>query len=154
MNRLPSRLACLALLSLAALAPAHAESSASSASSAGSASVGSLSESIRGSSNSSSRTTQAAAGDYRIVAIADATDRPGALQLTLQSVERPGEDGRFDLIVPQAALAPHGAAPGEIVAVKPRPYGLEFARGATREAFFLVLADDWHGQLDSRAVPL
>ena len=49
------------------------------------------------------------------------------------------------------------AAVGDIVHARNRPYGLEFARfndEKTREAFFLVLADDWHKELDSRRVSL
>lgn len=147
-------LAATPLLALALHAGA-AEMSASSASSAGSASLGSSSDSLRTSSNSSSRNNQVAEGDYRIVDVAEVAERPGVLKLTLAAIDASAPaDAGFELLVPQAALAPRGAARGDVIAAKHRPYGLEFSRGDTREAFFLVLADAWHGQLDARAVPL
>jgi hypothetical protein len=41
-----------------------------------------------------------------------------------------------------------------VITVKERPYGLEFARQATQEAFFLVVADDWLRELQTRVVAL
>jgi hypothetical protein len=150
-----TRLACFALLCIAATAPCRADSLASSASSAGSASVGSLSESIRGSSNSSTRNTaQVTEGDYRIVEMAELADRPGMLRLKLQTTASPGEGGEFFLDLPQRAMAQRSLAPRDIVSVRHRPYGLEFAYADTREAFFLVLADDWKRGLDAHAVTL
>jgi hypothetical protein len=35
-----------------------------------------------------------------------------------------------------------------------RVYGFEFARGDTREAFYLVLADEWYDELAARPVQL
>lgn len=159
MTALPTRLTCLALLCLGGLPTGHAESSTSSASSAASTSVGSASDSIRGSSNSSSRTTnQVAQGDYRIVEVAEATTRAGRLRLTLQAVAVPGAAGVLTLELPAQALAPRGLAAQELVSVRQRPYGLEFARAGAgsnaREPFFLVLADEWHRELDARPVVL
>ena len=56
------------------------------------------------------------------------------------------------LDVPQSAMGDRSAAPGEIVAVRQRPYGYEFAWGDTRVAFFLVLAAEWQRELEPRAV--
>ena len=154
MSPIPTRLACLALLSLAALAPCRAEGLASSASSAGSASVGSLSDSIHGSSNSSSRDDrQVSAGDYRVVEVGAAAERPGLLRLKLQGTAPQAGDA-FYLDLPAQALAPRGLAAGDVVRARQRPYGLEFARADSGEAFFLVLADDWRRELDPHPLAL
>jgi hypothetical protein len=151
----PIRLACLALLGTTLAAPARAESFASSASSAGSASLGSLSDSIGNSSRASSPDNRTADGDYRVIEVAELAEKPGMLQLTLQAVQDPARE--FTLKLPREALGRNGMAVGAVVHARNRPYGLEFARlndAQTREAFFLVLADDWHKELDSRRVAL
>jgi hypothetical protein len=150
----PLRAAALAACLLAGATPALAGSSASSASSEGSsASVGSLSTSITASSNSSSPTTTAE-GDYRVIEVAALPDRPGDLRLRLQPVAARGADEGFFLNLPRAAFELSGVAEGEVVSARARPYGLEFARAATREAFFLVLADEWYRELQTRPVAL
>ena len=149
-----NRLACIALLGAAAALPCQADSIASSASSAGSASLGSLSDSVHGSSTSSSGDKKVADGDYQVRAIAALADRPGMLRLTLQAPGAEGDAGAFLLDLPQKALGAQGIAAGELVAVHHRPYGLAFARGPAHEAFFLVLDDDWHSDLDARALTL
>ena len=141
-----SRFTLAFLVGIAAALPCGAESFASSASSAGSASVGSLSDSIKKSSGSS--TNKVDEGDYRIVEVATA-DRPDTLRLKMQH-----EDAVIDLEVPRAALGDRAAAPGDIVAVRQRPYGYEFAWADTREAFFLALSEDWRRELDPRPVTL
>jgi hypothetical protein len=149
------RLAVLALWGAAWAGPAAADSLASSASSAGSASLGSLSDSIGNSSRSSSPDNRTADGDYRVIEVAQVAGKPGMLQLTLQATL--GEAREFTLKLPQQALGEKGIAVGALVHVRNRPYGLEFARlndAQTREAFFLVLADDWHKELDSRPLSL
>ena len=57
--------------------------------SAGSASIGSISGSLRGSSNSSSPDNDVAEGDYRILDVAQAPERPGMLRLRLAHAARP-----------------------------------------------------------------
>lgn len=132
----------------AALAlPAGAESFASSASSAGSASSASVSDSIQGSSQSSTRGGQVAAGEYRIVALAPLDG--GRQRVELQSVQEAAR--RFALLLPVAA-AP--LAVGEVVAVHERPYGYAFARGPVRETFFVALAEGWVQDQDLKAVTL
>jgi hypothetical protein len=151
------RLACLALLGTAAAAPSWAESFASSASSAGSASLGSVSDSLGNSSKASSPGTRTADGDYRVIEVAELAHKPGMLQLTLQATGAQGEGSEVVLKLPREALGDRGIAVGNIVHARNRPYGLEFARSSetrVREAFFLVLADDWHKELDPRAVTL
>jgi hypothetical protein len=153
MNRSFPCTACVVLL-CAVAAPARAESFASSASSAGSASLGSVSDSIGRSSNSSSGDNRTADGDYRVIDVAAWAQRPGTLQLTLRAVDIPERE--FVLRLPVAALAPRGIAAGDVVRLRNREYGLEFARaaqqGATAEPFFLALNDDWRRELDPRAV--
>jgi hypothetical protein len=143
-----TRLTFLALLCATAV-PAGAESFASSASSAGSASSGSVSDSLTNSSKSSSRDTKTADGEYRVIDVAELADRPGMLRLKLQHVEQAGEAGELLLTLPRQALEPRGVAAGDVVSARNRAYGIEFARTAqgTREAFFLVLNDDWHREL-------
>ena len=50
-----------------------------------------------------------------------------------------------------------GLAQGGVVTARPRPYGTEFAyaaAGAAKQAFYLVLADDWYRELQTRPVQL
>ena len=151
----PIRLAgCIALLAGLATAPAWADSFASSASSAGSASSGSVSDSIEGSSDSSSGDKDVAEGDYRIIEVAEAADRPGLLRVKLQATAPDARHREFVLRLPQQALARGGLQAGDRVSARHRPYGLEFARADNRQAFFLVLADDWQRELPSRPVTL
>lgn len=151
-----ARLACASLIALGLTTPAAAESFASSASIASSASVGSLSDSITGSSNSSRGGNQAVtAGDYRIVEIAAVQARPGKLRLKLQGEDEPLAEASFFLELPQLTFEREGLAEGRRVHVSERAYGLAFARAESpREAFFLVLADDWYRDLDTRALKL
>jgi hypothetical protein len=143
------------LLISAAVPPALAVSStASSASEGSSASVGSLSDSFKGSSDSSSRTTTAAEGDYKVMDIAADAQRPGTVRMKLQAVTERAGDREFYLYLPEQTLVQSRVAPGQIVTVHQRAYGLEFARGDTRQAFFLVLSDDWYRELRSNAVVL
>ena len=147
-----SQFAAALLASIVAALPCGAESFASSASSAASDSVGSLSDSIRDSSGSS--THKVAQGDYRIVDVA-AAERPDTLRLKMQHVAPAGDDPAvISLDVPRAALGDRAAARGDIVGVRQRPYGYEFAWADTGVAFFLVLATDWQRDLETRPVQL
>jgi len=96
----PFRSILVALLLAAAAVPAGAASSTSSAASEGvSTSVGSLSTSVEGSSNSSSRGDKVADGDYTLIEVAEAPARPGQVRLTLQ-----GEGQTLFLYVPQETV--------------------------------------------------
>lgn len=130
---------------------AYADSFTSSASSAGSASSGSVSASLRGSSNSSTGGDKTADGDYRIIEVAKAPDRAGIARVTMQA-EDPQQKIVLDL--PQAIAEKQGLARGDLVHAQRRVYGFEFARAETREAFYLVLADDWYDELAARPVSL
>ncbi len=148
----------LASLCLLAAAPAAAESlftsassAASSASSAGSASLRGSSDSIQNSSDSSRNDNQVAEGDYRITAVEAIAARPGMLRLTMEPLAA-GAAGGFALVLPRHALDAPGIAAGDVVSARHRPYGIEFARSDTRQAFFLVLADTWHRDLETRVI--
>jgi hypothetical protein len=154
MRLTPAHLAGVALLSAAAAAPCLADSSASSASSAGSASLGSISDSVKGSSRSSSGDPKTADGDYRVIEVAELPDRQDMLRLRLQATAQPGPEGELWLTLPGRALATRALAAGDVVSARQRPYGIEFAHADTSEAFFLVLADGWHRALDPRPLTL
>lgn len=144
------RAACLgAAISVTLLA--HADSFTSSASSAGSASSGSVSGSLRGSSNSSTGGDKTADVDYRIIEVAKAPDRAGIARITLQA-DDPQQQVVLDL--PQAIAEQQGLGRGDRVHARRHVYGFEFTRGDTREAFYLVLADDWYNDLAARPVSL
>ena len=152
MSRLQQALISLAMLGAAA-GPVLAASSASSASSEGSsASVGSLSTSIEKSSNSSSKGDKVAEGDYRIIEVAAADQQPGKMRLTLRALNP--VDGEFVLTLPQTAVLQGRLAAGGVVTARAHAYGLQFAAGAPREAFFLVLQDAWYQELQTKAVTL
>jgi hypothetical protein len=143
----------LAALAAACAAPAHADSVASSASSAGSASSGSISDSIGGSSNSSNNDKRVAAGDYRVIDVAQAPAKTKVTRLTLRAVAG-GPSREFTLDVPDRALAQRGLRAGELVHVNEREYGYEFVHADSRQPFFLALQDDWYRELGSRQVTI
>ena len=45
-----------------------------------------------------------------------------------------------------------GATRTPSMSARHRPYGIEFARRDTQQAFFLVLADAWHRDLETRVI--
>lgn len=158
------RLLCALALAAVAAVPAGATSSAASSASEGlSTSVGSASTSIQKSSNSSSKATGVAAGRYRITDVALAEDRPDHWRVTLQGVPAeagspaPGTASAGDelvLLLPRQAAERGRLARGEDVVARTRPYGVEFGRADSGEAFFLVLHDEWHRELPSHPVTL
>lgn len=141
-------------LSLAATPCLAASSTSSAVSDSVGASVGSVSGSLQRSSDSS-RTTTVADGDYRVVEVAAVADRPGQLRLTLQAVAADAAaDAGFFLVLPAEVVERSRLGTGAVVSARQRPYGVEFAQGPQRQAFFLVLADDWYRELQTRAVTL
>lgn len=153
MPRYPSLAAALVAVLAVASAPAWAASSTSSAvSDSASTSVGSLSNSFERSSDSSSKGKDVAAGDYKVIDVAAAPGREGDLRVRLQAVDGSGAEGEFFLYLPPAAVAQGAIAPGHVVSARTRPYGVEFAAGERREAFFLLMADDWFRELRTRVV--
>lgn len=147
-----SRALCLAAFAAACAAPSHATSFTSSASSAGSASSGSISDSIGSSSDSSSGDDRVAAGEYRVIDIAQAPGKVDTTRMTLRALAGPARE--FTLDVPNRALAERGLDKGERVQVSERVYGFEFAHADTRQSFFLALQDDWYRDLASRKVAI
>lgn len=146
------RRAAALILALAA-APVWAGSSASSASvDASSTSLGVASKSFDRSSDSSSRDRKTAQGEYRIVQVAQADQRPGTLRLQLQALSEPGTAGELVLYLPEGTLQQNQLAAGQVVKATPRPYGVEFAKAD--QPFFLVLNDDWYQGLQTRPVTL
>ena len=153
MKRLKSSLA--AALCLAAVLPAAAESSASSAASdSSSTSVGSVSTSFGKSSDSSSKGDKTAAGDYRVIDMAQAPARPGTVRVRLQAVADASVEGEFFLYLPQHAADQARLGAGHLVTARQRAYGLEFTRTETQQAFFLALNDDWYRELQTNVVRL
>ncbi|GAA5023206.1 hypothetical protein GCM10025794_09350 [Massilia kyonggiensis] len=141
-------------LAAACVLPAHADSFASSASSAGSASSGSISDSIGGSSNSSSGDNKRAeTGPYRVIDVAQAPAKAGVTRITLRAVAGTAAT-EFWVDVPDRALAERRVARNEVVQVNERVYGYEFAYGDTKQPFFLALQDDWYRELASRKVTI
>ena len=143
-----------------------ASSTASSASSAGSASMGSVSDSLRSSSQSSAGPRQMAAGDYRVIAMADVPEHPGEVRLTLEA-PTPGTShaqtssaaateslgsAQWELRLPRVLAEREGLAPGRLLRATPQPYGVSFALSDQPRPFFLVLADDWQRELPARPV--
>lgn len=150
------RAACVCLLALASATLCMADSLASSASNAGSSAVGSLSDSIQGSSNSSAGDKRVAEGDYRVIEVAEAEQRPGMMRLRLRANAPAAGDAaiEFTLDVPRQTLDTAPLAPSDLVTARHRPYGVEFVRTATREPFFLAVADDWMHEFAAHAVKL
>jgi hypothetical protein len=148
------RALCLAAAAACAVgsAPARADSVASSASSAGSASSGSISDSLGASSNSSHHDRRVAAGQYRVIDVAQAPAKAATTRMTLRAVAGAGDE--FWLDVPDRALARRAVRAGELVQVNERVYGFEFAYADTRQPFFLALQDDWYRELGSRQVAI
>ena len=135
---------------------AHASSTAaSSASDAASSTASSASDSLGKSSTSSSPGNDVADGDYRVIDMAEATDRPGRMRLTLQGVAAAGKPGTtFELYLPVATLEQAALTTGQQIRTRQRPYGIEFARADAAAPFFLALHDAWHRELASHPVTL
>jgi hypothetical protein len=149
-----SRALCLAAFAAACAAPVHAASTAaSSASSAGSASSGSVSDSIGASSNSSGGDERVAAGQYRVIHVAQAPAKANTTRMVLRAADA-GAAREFYLDVPDRALAQRRVATGALVQVNAREYGYEFAHADTKQSFFLALEDSWYRELDSRKVAI
>lgn len=143
--------ALASLLAVACALPVHADSFTSSASSAGSASSGSVSDSIGASSDSSSGDKKVAAGQYRVIDIAEAPGKAGKTRLTLRATEA-GRAAEFFLDIPNRVLADQPLVAGNLVDVRERAYGYEFAAVETQRPFFLALRDDWYSELRSNAL--
>jgi hypothetical protein len=161
----------LSLGAVFGVAPLWAASSASSAASDSVTQIlGSFSNSLGKSSDSSKGGEKAAAGDYKIIEVAEVFEAPrtaqsesGAtpsesagdrLRLKLQAVADASPAGELFLFLPRAAVAQGRLETGDVVTAKTRPYGLEFSVATTQQPFFLVLHDDWFRELQTRPISL
>lgn len=140
------RLVLLAALALASATAAQATSFASSAASAGSQSVGSVSDSFKASSGSSSGGEKRAEGRYRVTDVAQAEGDKLRLTLAREGTEP------VELTLPQQALAARAVQVGDEVQATPQTYGVAFAHADTGRAFFLVLEDAVHREMAARIV--
>lgn len=152
MNAIHHTLAGTVLLLASAVALADS-SVASSASTSLAQSVGSSSTSIQKSSDSSSKNNRVAQGDYKVIDMAELADQPGLLRVHLQAIAGPAGDDFF-LLLPRQAAEQGRLAAGKTVTAAQRPYGLQFAAADTQQAFFLVLDDNWHRELQTVPVTL
>lgn len=124
--------------------------------------VGSVSTSLKKSSQSSTKDDKVAEGDYQVVALTAEAGQPGMVRLTLQALAPAGReagadavtDNSFALILPQKTVDLNHVATGTIVTARNRPYGVAFAMGEARQDFFLVLQDEWFRELATRPVVL
>lgn len=155
--RLPMRLAApltAAVLGVLHAAPAPAATTASfSISDSASTLVGSVSTSVRRSSDSFGGDRQAIAdGEHRIVRAAPAADAADVVQLTLRPLADDGAAAEWLLRLPRVLAGQPELAAGQTITSRAREYGYEFAAGAPRRAFFLALHDDWLHELRARPV--
>jgi hypothetical protein len=88
-------------------------------------------------------------GEYRIIQIAATPDRAGRTRVTMQADD---PQQRVVLDLPQATFDKQGLVAGDVMYAHNRVYGIEFGRQDTRQPFYLVLADEWYGELASRPV--
>jgi hypothetical protein len=120
-------------------------------------SVGSLSDSVTRSSNGSSQGGRVAGGQYKLLEVASAPDRPEFVLLKMQALpatEAAIATGELVLALPKAAFEKSGLLAGDVIAAREKAYGVEFANGKTQRAFFLVLNDDTYRELASTPVIL
>jgi hypothetical protein len=120
-------------------------------------SVGSLSDSVTRSSNGSSQGGRVAGGQYKLLEVASAPDRPEVVLLkilALTPTEGATGSGELVLALPKATFEKSGLLAGDVIAAREKAYGVEFANGKTQQAFFLVLNDDTYRELASTPVVL
>lgn len=147
--------ASVALLAVAMCGQAMAGSTIStSISDSVATAVGSLSTSIKKSSQSASGEDTVAEGDYKVIDVATVAGRPGMVRLRLQAQADAGPEGEYHLTVPQQAVDAHGVVAGQVLSAQHRPYGVAFAAADTGRAFFLVLQDAWYHELSLRPIAL
>ena len=115
------------------------------------AASGSVSDSLKGSSNSSGGNHRVADGDYQIIQIAETPGRADRVRLTLQAAD---PQAQVVLDLPQTTFDQQRLSSGDQVHAQNRVYGIEFARADNHQPFYLVLADEWYGELAARPVVL
>lgn len=143
--------AAAALCAGVATAASSAMSASSEAGSSASDTTSSASNSLADSSNASSAPARTNAGAHRIVEMAEVAARPNLVRLTLQPIAPDAPPLRLTL--PRQTLKRAELGQGALIDVRPRDYGIEFAK-LDGDAFFLVLDDRWHHELRAKAVGL
>lgn len=142
----------LGLTTLPALASFEISSSISDSISE---SVGSVSASIRTSSESMSGDTQTAQGPYEVMDVQPLAERPGSVRLALRALQEGAQD--IELTLPQQALERGHIVVGSVIEAQPREFGIAFAaRDATGHAhpFFLVVHDERYREFATQRVTL
>lgn len=148
MTSYPTRLlAALASAGCLLLAPAAQAISLYSVSDSVSASVGSISDSV----HDSSRAMHVAEGDYKVLDVAQAADKPGHTRLTLQAAND-SQQAPFYLYLPEHDARQAALARGDTISASKRPFGLAFARAHATTPFVLVLDQAWQQELQPNIV--
>jgi hypothetical protein len=117
-----------------------------------SASLAAVAGNSADSSQSSGNAIKNAEGEYRVLAVADAADRPGWARVELAPLAA-GRTALY-LYVEADDLASERIAAGQIVAARAQAYGLAFARQGRETAFAVVLRDDWLNDIHPRPVAI
>lgn len=148
----PALALSLALAALPALASFEISSSVSDSVSE---SVGSVSASIRTSSESVSGDTKTARGPYEVMDVQPVAERPGSMRLALRALQEGAQD--IELTLPQQALERGHIVVGSVIEAQPREFGITFAaRDASGQArpFFLVVHDERYREFATQRVIL
>jgi len=131
---------------------AQASSTTSSAvSDSATSSASSASDSVTGSSTSSKKVVTAQ-GDYTVVELAAAPNKPGMVQVALQAADSPDQQSDFTLLLPRKTIDDNGLAVGQTISAKPQNFGLELSGGMHARVFYLILHDALRNEL--RSVPV
>jgi hypothetical protein len=128
-------------------------STASLAAEGASSAAGSASNSLGASSNSS-KGNNVASGDYKIIEVAAAPNKPGKVQLTLQAIAKDSPTPQVVLTLPELTFEKTGLTKGDIIAASEQTYGVKFAQANNQKAFYLVINDDIYRELASNPIAL
>lgn len=142
-------------IGLPAQAGSLAASSASSALDSLSTSVGAFSNAVSGVSTSSSPGGgKVAQGDYRIEQAQPLPGRPARIALDLQPSDEAVAQGAraWQLRLPAEVAVAAALEPGQVLAVRDRPYGFGLWQAGAEQPFYLVVRDDWMQALQARPV--
>ena len=131
-----------------------AASSASSALDSLSTSVGAFSNAVSGVSTSSSGGGKVAQGEYRIEKAQTLPGVPMRVALDLEPAQAASPQGAraWQLRLPAEVVAAAELEPGQVLAVRDRPYGFGLWRAGAAQPFYLVVQDDWMQALQVRPV--
>lgn len=142
---------------LPAQAASLATSSASSALDSLSTSVGVFSNAVSGVSTSSSPGGgKVAQGEYRIEQAQALPGSPARMAVTLQPTQASAAEGAqpWQLRLPADVFSAAELQPGQVLAIRERPYGFGLWRSQDAQPFYLVVHDTWAQALQARPVPV